>query len=300
MLRNMTRSAVHKLAQVAVWSTLLLIAFGGYTRGSGSGYGCKDRWPLCENGLAGGYLPRLEPEMLVEWTHRWIALLVGILALVIVYVAWRARMDRRWVLLPSGAAVVAIGIQAWLGRMVVKGDLDRDLVSIHLFVSLMIVALFVIVAVSTRRAVEGPHLLERDWTRQLGIGAIAVLLVLMLGSIVHNVYVPGWPLVRGEWIPDVSGFDTLTIHWLHRMASAAVLVYLVFLMWRGAHVDRPRSEGYLVIGASALYAVNLGLGLVHVWTQVESSWVVAAHLGVGAGVWAGLVAATFLSFHDPR
>ncbi|MEE8456784.1 MAG: COX15/CtaA family protein [Acidimicrobiia bacterium] len=245
-------------------------------------------------------LPRLEPEMLVEWTHRWIALLVGILALIIVFAAFRARLDRRWVLVPSAAAVIVIGIQAWLGRMVVKGDLARDLVAIHLFVSMMIVALFVIVAVSTRRAVDGPHLLERDWSRQLGIGAIAVLVVLVLGSIVHNVYVPGWPLVNGEWIPDVIDMSSVTIHWLHRMASAAVLVYLIFLVWRGAHVKRHHSEGYLVIGATVLYLVNVGLGLLHVWTEVSSAWVVALHLGIAAVVWAALVTATFLSFHDPR
>lgn len=296
----MNRSSVHKLAIVAVWSTLFLVTFGGYTRGSGSGYGCKDRWPLCEDGLLGGYLPRLEPEMIVEWTHRWIALLVGILAITIVYAAWRARLDRRWVLTPSIAVVVAIGIQAWLGRMVVKGDLARDLVTIHLFVSMMIVALFVIVAVSTRRAVEGPHLLERDWSRQLGFGAIAVLMVIILGGVVHDVYVPGWPLVNGEWVPDVSGVDSLMIHWLHRMATAAVFVYLMFLVWRGANVKRPHSEGWLVIGATVLYATNIGLGLLHVLTQVESSWIVALHLGVGATVWAALVAAAFLSFHDPR
>lgn len=296
----MKRSTVHWLAKSAVGFTLMLITFGGYTRGSGSGYGCKDRWPLCENGLLGGYLPRLESEMLVEWTHRWIALLVGILALTIVFAAFKARLDRRWVLMPAVAAVVVIGIQAWLGRMVVKGDLARDLVAIHLFVSMMIVALFVVVAVSTRRAVGGPHLLERDWSRQLGLGAIAVLVVLVLGSIVHNVYVPGWPLVNGEWVPVVLDTSSVTIHWLHRMASAAVLVYLFFLVWRGANVKRPYSEGYLVIGATVLYIVNVGLGLLHVWTEVSSAWIVALHLGVAAAVWTALVTATFLSFHDTR
>ncbi|GMQ94260.1 MAG: hypothetical protein BMS9Abin12_1746 [Acidimicrobiia bacterium] len=290
----------HRLALAAVWSTLLLVTFGGYTRGSGSGYGCKDRWPLCEDGLLGGYLPRLEPEMLVEWTHRWIALLVGILAVVLVVVAYRARLDRRWVLFPSIAAVIAIGIQAWLGRMVVKGDLARDLVTIHLFVSMVVVALFVIVAVSTRDAAHGPNLLERDWSRQLGVGAVAVFVVILLGSAVHGVYVPGWPLVNGELVPDLSASNALMVHWLHRMFSAAVFIYLIFLVWRGANVKRPHSEAWFVIGATAFYVINAGIGLLQVLTEVESSWVIALHLGVAGLVWAALVAATFLSFQDPR
>jgi heme a synthase len=59
--------------------TVFLVMLGGYTRGSGSGYGCEDRWPLCENGLLGGLLPRLEYHMIVEWTHRWVAAIVGLL-----------------------------------------------------------------------------------------------------------------------------------------------------------------------------------------------------------------------------
>lgn len=296
----MNRSSVHRLAKLAVWSTLVLVTFGGYVRGSGSGFGCKDRWPLCENGLVGGYLPRLESEMIVEWTHRWIALLVGILAIAIVVVAVRVRLDRRWVITPSVAVVVVIAIQAWLGRMVVKGDLARDLVTAHLFVSMVIVALFIVVAVATREAVGGPHLLERDWSRQLGIGAIAVLGVLLLGSAVHNVYVPGWPLVDGRLVPDLSVSSPLAIHWSHRLAGAAVFVYLIFLAWRCSHARRPNSEGVLVVGSLGLYSINIGLGLVHVLTQVSWSWVVALHLGVAALVWAGLVTATLLSFHDPR
>ena len=106
--------------------------------------------------------------------------------------------------------------------------------------------------------------------------------------------------MNGEWIPDVSNISLLTIHWLHRMATAAVFIYLVFLVWRGAHVKRPHSEALFVIGAMALYALNIALGLVHVVTKVELSWVIALHLGIGGTVWAALVAATFLSFHDPR
>lgn len=238
--------------------------------------------------------------MLIEWTHRWIALLVGVVAILLLYGALKARLDRRWVVAPAVAVVVVIGIQAWLGRMVVKGHLERDLVAIHLFVSMIVVALFVIVAVTTRRAVDGPHLLERDWSRQLGVGAISVLFVLILGSIVHNVYVPGWPLVDGAWIPDFAGLNSLAIHWLHRTVSAVVLLYLIFLVWRGAKVRRPHVEGYLVVGATALYAANVGVGLLHVVTEVESTAVVTLHLGLAALVWAALVAATFLSFHDRR
>ena len=91
-------------------ATLLLITFGGFTRGSGSGYGCSDRWPLCQDGLLGGLLPRGEFHMIVEWTHRWLAAVVGILAVATAVVAWR-RLER-WIAWVAVSAVVVIGVQA--------------------------------------------------------------------------------------------------------------------------------------------------------------------------------------------
>ena len=115
------------LARLSLVTTLLLVAFGGFTRGSGSGYGCADRWPLCEGGLLGGVLPRWEYHMVIEWTHRWLAALVGILAIATAISAWRHFRQRAVVLVPAIAAVLMIGIQAWVGRLVVQGNLGAEL-----------------------------------------------------------------------------------------------------------------------------------------------------------------------------
>jgi len=276
---------------IATWSTLILIAFGGYTRGSGSGYGCKDRWPLCENGALGGFLPRLEAQMIVEWTHRWIALLVGVIAVTLVVGAIRGKHDRRWVVTPAIAAVVAIGLQAWLGRMVVKGDLDRDLVSVHLAVSMIVVAIFVVIAVATRPQRTRPDT-PRGWSMLLAVGALSVYAVMVFGSIVHNLYFPGWPLPGGSLVPDTSTTSSM-IHYFHRALTGSTLVLLVVIVWLVRRYERPSIERNLVDGALIAFLVNAGLGAVHVFTKVESSFVVAAHIGVAGIVWAALVAAFF-------
>ncbi len=278
---------------IATWSTLALIAFGGYTRGSGSGYGCKDRWPLCENGALGGYLPRLEPEMIVEWTHRWIALLVGIVAIALVVGAIRGKHDKKWIIAPAISAIVVIGFQAWLGRMVVKGDLDRDLVTVHLAVSMLVVAHFVVIAVATRTQ-RARSKAPRDWRVLLGVSAIAVFIVMVLGSVVHNLYFPGWPLPDGSFVPDTSSSDAL-IHYFHRAFSGWTLLLIAFLVWFVRRIERPQIEKSLVDVALAGFLVNAFLGLVHVLTEVQSSFVVAAHIGVAGIVWAALVAAFFIA-----
>ncbi len=267
----MKRSTVHWLASLAVGLTVLLMTLGAYSRGSG---------------FDGAVL--------------WMAVLVGLVAIIIVYAAVRLGLDRRWVVLPAAGAVVAIGIQAWLGWLHSNSDSGQEFVLAHLFVSLMIIGLLVVVAVSTRAAPDGPNLLERDWSRQLAIGSLGVFIVLMLGSMIHDIDVSGWLKVNGEWAPDFSESSELSLYWGHRMASAAVFVFLLFLVWRGAHVERPRTEGYLVIGATALFVANILLGILQVTVEAQSDWAGAFHLGLGTATWAALLGATFLSFHDPR
>ena len=287
-----TTSPTHRWALVTLAATLLLVAVGGFTRGSGSGYGCADQWPLCENGLLGGLLPRAEYHMVIEWSHRWLAASVGILAIVTAVSAWRRWRHDRLVAWSAAAVVVVIGIQAWVGRLVVQEQLDADLVSLHLAISMTVVALLVVVAVATRTGRAG----ERDlgWTALLAAGAIGSFLVLMLGSFVHNLYVPGWPLVFDTLVPEL-GSSSVTIHYLHRAFVAVYAVYLGYLVFRVRRAGRPRIERIMLDAAGVLYAVNIGLGAAHVFTRVGSATLVAAHLALASLVWALTVAATAAS-----
>ena len=270
-------------------ATLFLITFGGFTRGSQSGYGCADRWPLCQDGLLGGLLPRAEFHMIVEWTHRWLAALVGLLAVATAVIAWR--QIQRWIAWLAISGIIVIGIQAWVGRLVVVNNLDADLVSLHLAISMTVAALFTLVAVATT-----PSSGSRDaaWAYRYLIGAAVVLAVLMLGSFVHNLYFPGWPLLSNDFFPDL-GNRYVALHYLHRLIAGGGLIYLGWLGW-SAHADgRPRLErAFLWIGLVA-YATNIGLGGAHVLTEVAWSGLVAAHLGAASLVWVCLVAATGLA-----
>jgi len=270
-----------------VAATLFLITFGGFTRGSRSGYGCADRWPLCENGLLGGLLPRAEFHMIIEWTHRWLAALVGVLAIATAVIAWRHA--RRWIAWLAISGVVVIGIQAWVGRLVVVKNLDADLVSLHLAISMTVAALFTLVAVATTPWSEPRHAV---WTYRYLIGAAVAGGVLMLGSFVHNLYFPGWPLVSNDFFPDL-GNRYVILHYLHRLVAGGGLVYLGWLGWNAR--GRPRLERSILWVGLAAYATNIGLGGAHVLTKVTWSGLVAAHLGAASLVWVCLVATTGLA-----
>lgn len=288
---------MRRLSGTAVVATLILVTIGGYTRGSGSGYGCEDRWPLCENGLAGGLLPRLEFHMIVEWTHRWVAALVGLVIIAVAVGAWRGRDKDRLSVWLSVAAVVAVGVQGWIGRLVVTNDLDADLVSVHLAISMTVLGLLTAIWVlASGPPVAVPSTRWRVLTWSGAAGAIAILL---LGSYVHNLYVSGWPLVGNRLVPDLS-HRLIAVHFAHRVAAPLLLGYFVYLAVASQRTGRAVFHTRLLWSVVGLFSANIALGAAHVFTKVDSSVIVAAHLLVATLVWTAMVVeATATSVSGP-
>ncbi len=275
------------LSRWALVATLVLVAVGGFTRGSGSGYGCADRWPLCQDGLLGGLLPRFEFHMIVEWSHRWLAALVGLVAITTAVVAWRRA--ERWIAWVAVSAVIVIGFQGWVGRLIVVSNLDADLVSLHLAISMTVAALLTVVVVAT--TADFGSQADRKWAFRFGAGAVVVIAVLLLGSLVHNIYIPGWPLVSNELFPTLSN-RYVTVNYLHRVVAAGGFFYLVWLTVRAGRDQRPRLEQGVLWLALGAYSLNIGLGAANVFTEVSWSGLISAHLGAASIVWVSLVSAT--------
>src|SRR5947209_12731442 len=135
--------AFGRLASAAVVATYVLIILGGLVRVTGAGLACPD-WPLCHGRL----IPPLDPLVLTEWSHRFVASIVGILTLAVAVAAWRLRKAGQPGLAGlSSLALVLVIVQIGLGGLTVRHELTAWLVVAHLGTAMAFFATLVVIVV---------------------------------------------------------------------------------------------------------------------------------------------------------
>ena len=280
------------LAWTAATFTYLLIILGAIVRITGSGLGCGDHWPLCNGKL----LPPLDLPTLIEYGHRFAAALVSILVLAIAAYAWwlRKGAGSREQYPPDRTAYVALALlllQVLLGAVTVKLSLPPWTVILHLGTAMLLLATLIVAA-------RGSHLTPgaspgstevpiAPGARPGLVGAVALVLgfvTVLLGALTANLGAAsaclGFPLCNGQLIP--AGNSLQQIHWVHRLLAYTLFAYVVW--WA---VSTKRRGAWYVVGLVTLQvAVAATMVLLALPPPLQ-----AAHVAVGAAVWAGLVVA---------
>ena len=126
---------IKRLALLTILLTYLLIVFGGYVASSKSGMGCGPEWPLCN----GDIVPTLHGETLIEFTHRVIGAILGIISIVLFAQILRREAS------PSVRTVgfwmlILLIIQVLLGALVVLKDLPTSIIATHLIIAMLFLA----------------------------------------------------------------------------------------------------------------------------------------------------------------
>lgn len=276
-----------RLALTSTIVTILLIAIGGLVRATGSGLGCGEDWPDCNGAL----IPVLNARpVIIEWSHRAVAMAVGVLVALLVVQAWREHRTRPAIVRVSLAAFILVVLQALLGRVVVREELEVLLVVAHLMTAMLFLGVLIATVALDARARGGEFIREAIFARRALFAAAAVLVLLMVGSYTSDFgYMPGWPVQQGRLIPNLAE-ERDAVHFLHRSLAAVVGVIVFYVSASVIRAGRPigSSAVRFAQAGAGLFALELFIGAANVWTRLHPI-VVTLHLTLGALIWASLV-----------
>jgi cytochrome c oxidase assembly protein subunit 15 len=268
-----------KLAWVTAFLTLDLIMFGAFTRLTDSGLGCPD-WPGCyghSNPLTAGESiraaetaqptgPVTMTKAWIEMLHRYFAMGVGLLIIILTVQAWRRARTSPMAPSPwlATAALLWVCVQGAFGALTVTQKLQPLIVTVHLLGGIGLLAL--LVWLGLRENLPSSIAPEARRLRPLTLAALGVtLLQVALGGWVSTNYAvlacSDFPQCQGAWVPsfdfghaftlwrdlgrtgagELIPFQALvTIHWVHRafaLVAVAVVGTLIWQAWRVSGVS---------------------------------------------------------------
>ena len=315
-----TQQRLAALTSLTLFLTFDLIVFGAFTRLSDSGLGCPD-WPGCygqvtplgaqadihaaQAAAPGG--PVTWSKAWIEMIHRYLAMTVGVLILVMTVVSWLAR--RRLPFSPwlPTFTLVWVVVQGLFGKYTVTLKLYPAVVTLHLLGGLFLLALLAVQHVAFRpRAVSLSPMLRRAVAAAVAALAVQVALGGWVSTNYAVLACTGFPQCNGVWWPPMdwaNGFTILrglgesgpagprtlsalvAIHMAHRIGAIVVCLVLLALAWGlWRHKRHDPAAGGFGLMLLLLVAAQVASGL----SNVVLGWPLLAALGHSAGA-AGLV-----------
>jgi heme A synthase len=275
-----------RLAVVTAIFAYLQIALGGVVRVSGSGLGCPD-WPLCH----GKPYPPANVHSIIEYSHRTVGSVTGVLIIATVILAWLVWRERRpvvaWLATASLIGVVGEGL---LGAGVVANELAAWLVLIHLGLAMIILGFLVATVVMSTP--PWPGVSDPGFRRLAAIAAGATYLLLLTGSTVvasgADTACHSWPLCGSGFTPDFAGFNAFTM--LHRGSVLVIGALLVYVLLRATRVPGLRTAA---LGTLVVFALQVAVGAGAAVTNAELFN--GLHVALATLVWAGVLATALLT-----
>jgi len=300
-----------RLALTTVVATFLLVIVGGVVRVSDSGLGCGpagsglNGWPFCN----GDVVPGVNLNSMIEYSHRVLASVVGILMIVLAVLAIRNYRAHRGLVRATVAAVVLVIAQGLLGAVTVEKDLDEGLVASHLGLAMALLALTVYIwraskpeNVGAEPAHGGPRF------RGLAVAASAAIFCTIvaggymagtqnygradyqLGDGAHHACGKEFPTCNGDVLPYGQS-RLVDIHLTHRVFMYLTSILVLTLI--ALAVRRRPSEGVVRSAwiAAGLLVAQILVGALNVWLD-EYEAMIVLHLALGTLLWATVVGLT--------
>ncbi|HEU0025470.1 MAG TPA: COX15/CtaA family protein [Thermoleophilaceae bacterium] len=307
-----------RLALATGVATFLLIIVGGIVRVSDSGLGCGPAgsgfhgWPFCN----GEVVPGVDLHSAIEYTHRVLAGIVGLLIIALAVQAWRRYRGHRGLVWATGALVVLVLAQGALGGATVEENLEEAYVAAHLGLAMLLIGLVLYVWRATRPEVIGADPAEggRGMRPLAVVTSAAVLCTVVaggymagtqnygradyqLGDGAHHACGKEFPTCNGDFMPFGQA-RLVDIHLTHR---AFVYLTTVLALALVIVAVRRRPTPVVVRWAQALGVVlvlQLLVGALNVWLD-EYETLILLHLALGTLLWTAALGLTLQLYRVP-
>ncbi|RXZ84338.1 heme A synthase [Paenibacillaceae bacterium] len=249
---------------------LLVLLAGALVTNTGSGRGCGDDWPLCH----GKFIPAYTLESLIEYTHRAVSGIVGLLVLALFIVVIRHYRQHREALFYSGTALFFTIVQALLGAAAVMWPQSPPVMALHFGFSVLAFAstmLMVLWAYRMRRPTDeqtSKPVVPRTLFKLSLLAFVYIYIIIYIGAFIRHTKSSGgclgWPLCNGELIPEISG--AAGIVFIHRIAA---LLFLIGVTALAVYINKQtehkglRKSGAWIVG---LVVAQVFSGALVTWT----------------------------------
>ncbi|MCC8438532.1 heme A synthase [Brevibacillus sp. M2.1A] len=227
-----TRRWLRRFTFLSMYGMLLILIMGALVTKTESGRGCGDDWPLCN----GKFVPAYTIESFIEYSHRFVSGVVGIILLTTLILVFRysGRKDAKWFV---SLAMFCTILQAILGAMAVIWPQSSAVLALHFGISLVTFALTLLLSMIYMRfglklSETRPYLSRRvKWA--IWLITVYSYGVVYLGAFVRHSNSGGgctdWPLCNGQVIPELSGATLIVF--IHRFGAILMMLFVLWLFF---------------------------------------------------------------------
>ncbi len=222
---------LRRFSYAALGLAFAQIVFGAIVRITGSGLGCGDHWPKC----AGQWFPpATRVDLIIEITHRYIALALTIAVIALLTIAFTKRNEpgvggKRGVLRPVSVAAALVITAALLGAVTVKMALNPVVIAAHLTIAMSLLATLAIVAGHAGGFAGNADLSSatpRTW-RAARVAVGLALVTLVLGALTANLPDAATSCGGFPWCRTVNSTGAgLYIQIVHRVIAFTLFGHL--------------------------------------------------------------------------
>jgi cytochrome c oxidase assembly protein subunit 15 len=301
---------VNRLAWIALVSVIVLVVVGATVRVTGAGLGCPD-WPTCwgclipptsadqidvakldmEKFKRHAVKKGIDPDTITRETvlesfdpvHTWIefgnrltSLPLGFATLFLALFSFRAKRYRWWIVLLSWLSLIDVLANAIMGAIVVRSGLQPGIITLHMALAFLLVAVLVTIIWLTRPESTTSFSIDKKLKKRLMIVSVIFFSCLFLEGLMGSqlreqtdeLAKAAEGLSREQWIGELG--STL-IFKLHRSFSWTLLVTSVLMLfWSRKVVGSNLKEPKLILGfVIAMMIMGIVLGHVSIFAVVQ-------------------------------